>query len=102
MINKKIDISLTLRQKIFLGYAVMVFLIIIVGTHATWSLNTINRITATVIYDDVAALEKLKRINDNILAQDLYEKRYLVFRDINAEDLFWYRSSEFTSLKHSY
>ncbi|OGW40444.1 MAG: hypothetical protein A2Y97_02700 [Nitrospirae bacterium RBG_13_39_12] len=98
MINKKIDISLTLRQKIFLGYAVMVFLIIIVGTHATWSLNTINRITATVIYDDVAALEKLKRINDNILAQDLYEKRYLVFRDINAEDLFWYRSSEFNSL----
>jgi GGDEF domain-containing protein/CHASE3 domain sensor protein len=90
--------SLTLRQKIFLGYAVMISFTIIVGLYATWSLNTLNKITNTVIYDDVAALEKLKKLDDNILAQDLYEKRYLVFQDINTEDIFWDRSSEFKSL----
>jgi diguanylate cyclase (GGDEF)-like protein len=90
--------SLTLRQKIFLGYAVMISFTIIVGLYATWSLNTLNKITTTVIYDDVAAQEKIAKLNDNILAQDLYEKRYLVFKDINADDIFWNRSSEFNSL----
>jgi GGDEF domain-containing protein/CHASE3 domain sensor protein len=98
MFKRRIDISLTLRQKIFLGYAVMIFFTIIVGLYAIWSLSTINKITTTVIYDDAAALEKLKKLNDSILAQDLYEKRYLVFQDINAEDIFWNRSSEFKSL----
>jgi predicted transcriptional regulator len=98
MFKRRIDISLTLRQKIFLGYAVMIFFTIIVGLYAIWSLNTINKITTTVIYDDVATLEKLKKLNDSILAQDLYEKRYLAFQDINADDIFWNRSSEFKSL----
>jgi GGDEF domain-containing protein/CHASE3 domain sensor protein len=89
--------SLTLRQKIFLGYAVMISFTIIVGLYATWSLNALNKITTTVIYDDVAAQEKLAKLNDNILAQDLYEKRYLVFKDINADDIFRNRSSEFKS-----
>ncbi len=75
----------------------MISFTIIVGLYATWSLNTLNKITTTVIYDDVAAQEKLAKLNDNILAQDLYEKRYLVFKDINADDIFRNRSSEFKS-----
>jgi GGDEF domain-containing protein/CHASE3 domain sensor protein len=90
--------SLTLKHKLFLGYAVMISFTIIVGLFAIWSLNTLNNITTRVIYIDIAALEKLKKLNDHILAQDLYEKRYLVFRDTTSEDIFWNRSSEFKSL----
>jgi GGDEF domain-containing protein/CHASE3 domain sensor protein len=90
--------SLTLKHKLFLGYAVMISFTIIVGLFAIWSLNTLNNITTKVIYVDIAALEKLKKLNDHILAQDLYEKRYLVFRDATSEDIFWNRSSEFKSL----
>ena len=95
---KGFSISLTLRQKIFLGYAVMILLIIIVGLYAIWSINKLNKITATVIYDDFAALETLTKLNDSIQAQDLYEKRYLALQDINSEDAFWDRSSAFKSL----
>ena len=95
---KGIGISLTLRQKVFLGYSVMILLIIVVGLYATWSLNKLNKITATVIYDDLAALETLTKLNDSIQAQDLYEKRYLALQDINSEDAFWDRSSAFQSL----
>ena len=98
MTKRGFDINLTLRQKIFLGYAVMISFTIIVGLYATWSLNTINKLTTIVIYDDFVALEKLKKLNDNILAQDLYEKRYLIFQDSDAKDIFWNRSSEFKSL----
>lgn len=90
--------SLTLKQKIFLGYAVMISFTVIVGLYAIWSLNALNKITETVVYDDVAAQEKLTKLNDSILAQDLYEKRYLAFQDIDAEKTFWKRSNEFTSL----
>jgi diguanylate cyclase (GGDEF)-like protein len=90
--------SLTIRQKIFLGYAVMVLLTVIVGLYATWSLNALNKLTTTVIYDSVIAQEKLAKLHDNVLAQDLYEKRYLLFQDVNAGDIFWNRSSEFKSL----
>jgi GGDEF domain-containing protein/CHASE3 domain sensor protein len=93
-----IGISLTLRQKIFLGYAVMILFIIIVGVYATWNLNTLNKITETVIFEDIKALEQLKKLNDNIQAQDLYEKRYLAFQDMNSEDAFWERSNESRSL----
>lgn len=90
--------SLTIRQKIFLGYAVMILLIVIVGLYATWSLNALNKLTTTVIYDGVIAQEKLAKLHDNVLAQDLYEKRYLLFQDVNAGDIFWSRSGEFKSL----
>jgi GGDEF domain-containing protein/CHASE3 domain sensor protein len=95
---ENIGISLSLRQKIFLGYAVMILFIIIVGVYATWSLNTLNKITETVIFEDITTLEKFKKLNDNIQAQDLYEKRYLAFQDMNSEDAFWERSNEFKSL----
>jgi GGDEF domain-containing protein/CHASE3 domain sensor protein len=90
--------SLTLKYKLFLGYAVMISFTIIVGLFAIWSLKTLNNITTRVIYVDIAVLEKLKKINDHILAQDLYEKRYLVFRDSASEESFWKRSSEFRAL----
>lgn len=76
----------------------MILLIIIVGLYAIWSINKLNKITATVIYDDFAALETLTKLNDSIQAQDLYEKRYLALQDINSEDAFWDRSSAFKSL----
>lgn len=90
--------SLTLKQKIFLGYAVMISFTIIVGLYATWSLKTLNKITTTVIYDDVAAQEKLAKLNDKILAQDLYEKRYLASKYISTDNIFWNRSREFNAL----
>ena len=91
-------ISLTLRQKIFLGYAVMILFIIIVGAYATWNLNTLNKIIETVIYEDITSIEQLKKLNDTIQAQDLYEKRYLAFQDTNSEDAFWERSNGSKSL----
>ncbi len=90
--------NFTLKQKIFLGYIVMILFTLIVGAYAIWSLRELNEITTSVIFDDVAAGEKLTKMNDSILAQDLYEKRYLALQQAEAESLFWSRSREFKSL----
>lgn len=90
--------NFTLKQKIFLGYIVMISFTLIVGVYAIWSLQELNKITRTIIFSNVAAGEKLTKLNDGILAQDLYEKRFLSLQQPEAEDLFWSRSREFRSL----
>jgi GGDEF domain-containing protein/CHASE3 domain sensor protein len=90
--------NLTLRHKIFLGYIVMITFTIIVAGYAISSFVEINKITSDIIYTDGAAADKLSKLNDALLAQDLFEKRFLTLRQADAEDSFWSRSREFTSL----
>ena len=90
--------SLTLRQQIFLGYLVMVLFTLIVGAYAIWGLKELNQITSDVIFSDLKVGEKIIKLNDSTLAQDLYEKRYLTLQQADAENLFWNRSREFKSL----
>ncbi|MBI5025194.1 MAG: MCP four helix bundle domain-containing protein [Nitrospirae bacterium] len=85
----------TLKNKIFFGYAVMMLFTVIVGLYAVWSLRNLNNITNSIVYRDLPAVENLKNMRDNLLAQDSYEKRYLILRDSEVSDVFWNRSYEF-------
>ncbi len=89
---------LTLRQQIFLGYLVMVLFTLIVGAYTIWGLKELNQITSEIIFTDLKVGEKIIKLNDSTLAQDLYEKRYLTLQQADAENLFWNRSREFKSL----
>jgi diguanylate cyclase (GGDEF)-like protein len=90
--------SFSLRQKIFLGYIVMISFTLLVGIYAIFSLKELNAITRTIVFNSIAINEKLTRLNDSILAQDLYEKRSLMLQQQDAENLFWARSKEFRAL----
>ncbi len=87
--------SLTLRQKIFLGYIVMISFTLLVGVYAIFSLKELNAITKNTVLNSIATSERLKKLNDSLLAQDLYEKRFLMLHQRSAEDLYWSRSKEF-------
>ena len=89
---------LTLRYRIFLGYMAMVFFTLVVGGYAIWSLIELNRISTGIILNDASTQEKLTKLNDLLLAQNLYEKRALTFGESDAEQVFWSRSREFRSL----
>ncbi|MBI5847068.1 MAG: diguanylate cyclase [Nitrospirae bacterium] len=90
--------NFSLRQKIFLGYIVMISFTLLVGMYAIFSLKELNAITRTIVFNSVAINEKLTRLNDSILAQDLYEKRSLLLQQQDAENLFWVRSRDFRNL----
>ena len=90
--------SLSLRQQIFIGYIVMVLFTVIVSGYAIWGLTELNQITSDVIYADLTVGEKIIKLNDCILAQDLYEKRFLSLQQADAENPFWNRSRDFRSL----
>jgi diguanylate cyclase (GGDEF)-like protein len=90
--------NLTLRQQIFLGYIVMIALTLLVGFYAIFSLKELNAISRNTVLNSIATGERLSKLNDSILAQDLYEKRFLLLQQQDAEDLFWMRSNEFRGL----
>jgi len=87
-----------LRQKIILSYVVMIVFMLMVGVYAIWSLRELNSITSDIIYNDVQSQEKLNKLNDYLLAQELHEKRFLTLQQEDAESYFWNRSREFKSL----
>ncbi|MBA4372943.1 MAG: hypothetical protein C0402_08770 [Thermodesulfovibrio sp.] len=90
--------NLTLRKQIFLSYIVMILFNLIVGVYAIWSLTEITTITNDLIYNDLATSERLTKLHDNALAQDLYEKRYLGLRQPDAAEQFSARGREFKAL----
>jgi diguanylate cyclase (GGDEF)-like protein len=87
--------NFTLRQKIFLGYIVMISFTLLVGFYAIFSLKELNTITQNTVLNSIATSERLTKLNDSILAQDLYEKRFLMLQQQDAENAFWSRSKEF-------
>jgi diguanylate cyclase (GGDEF)-like protein len=90
--------NLTLRSKIFLSYIVMIIFNLIVGIYAISGLTELTTITNDLIYQDLSISEKLTKLHDSVLAQDLYEKRYLTLQQPEAVDQFWSRNSEFKAL----
>jgi len=90
--------NLTLRQKIFLGYIVMILFTLLVGSYAIYSLKELNAITRNSVLNSLATGERLTKLTDSLLAQDLYEKRFLMLKQNSAEDLYWSRSKEFKEL----
>lgn len=87
--------NLSIRQKIFLSYIVMIAFTLVVGVYAILTLKRLNGITTTILFNYATVNEKLTRMNDSVLAQDLYEKRYLMLRQHDAENMFWDRGREF-------
>ncbi|RPI36182.1 MAG: HAMP domain-containing protein [Nitrospiraceae bacterium] len=89
--------SFTIRQKIFLSYIVMIAFTLVVGIYAILTLGELNSITTNILFNFTASNEKLTKMNDSILAQDLYEKRFLMLRQSDAENMFFERSRDFKS-----
>lgn len=90
--------NFTLRQKIFLGYIVMISFTLLVGFYAIFSLKELNTITQNTVFNSIATSGRLAKLNDSILAQDLHEKRFLILQQQDAENLFWSRSKEFRDI----
>lgn len=90
--------NLTLRQQIFLSFIVMISFTIIVSGYAIWSLKELNDISTDIIVNNSSLGEYVVKLSDNIMAQDLYEKRTLTYGHAEAEVMFWNRGRELKTL----
>ncbi len=87
-----------------LGYITLSVLTIIVVVYALISFQRLNHINKSIVNVDIPVQEAADKMLDALLAQDMYEKRYLILRSDDMRTLFVKRSEEFrtwlTSIKN--
>jgi CHASE3 domain sensor protein len=86
---------LTIASKMLLGYMTLVVLTVIVVAYALISLQRINSLNSSIVKVDIQVEEASDKMLDALLAQDTYEKRYLVLKSADMRKLFGKRGQEF-------
>jgi GGDEF domain-containing protein len=90
-------LRLNIAKKMLLGYLGLAVLIFLISAFTLSSLDRINDINSGIIKADVPLIDATERMIDNLLAQELYGKRYLILKSPEILELFWEKSREFDS-----
>jgi len=94
----RIFAKLNIASKMLLGYTMLVVLTIVVVVYVLISLQRLNSMNRDVVNIDVQVQKSTDKMLDALLAEDVYEKRYLILRREDIRDLFWKRSEELDTL----
>jgi diguanylate cyclase (GGDEF)-like protein len=86
---------LSIARKMLLGYMLLVVLTVAVVVYALASILRLHGLNNGVIRVDVPVQEAAADMLDAVLAQDTYEKRYLILVRTDVRSLFWKRGEEF-------
>jgi diguanylate cyclase (GGDEF)-like protein len=78
-----------------IGYMSLVVLTVIVVVYALLNLQRLNQLNSDIVKIDIPIQESTDKMLDALLAQDTYEKRYLILKGGDTSDLFQKRSNEF-------
>ncbi|HXG30731.1 MAG TPA: HAMP domain-containing protein [Thermodesulfobacteriota bacterium] len=89
---------LTLAKKILIGYLPLSLLIILISVFVLSTLERLNKINTSIIRTNVPLIEISEKMIDNLLAQELYGRRYAILRSPDILELFRERSREFDLL----
>jgi diguanylate cyclase (GGDEF)-like protein len=95
MVPSRLFARLNIANKMLLGYMTLVVLTAIVVAYALINLQRINTLNRSIVKVDIVVEEASDKMLDALLAQDMYEKRYLILKSKDMRDLFLKRGSEF-------
>lgn len=90
--------TISLKKAVYTGYALMIFFMLLVSFITIKNLKEVSTTINRIVSVDIANIEDLRKLYDCLLAQDLYEKRFMSLGESDAENLFWLRGSEFKTL----
>jgi len=77
-VPKELFSRLDIASKMLLGYLVLVVLTVVVVVYALFSLQKLNSWNASIVTIDVPVQEAADKMQEGLLAQDTYEKRFLI------------------------
>jgi len=86
---------LNIRSKMALGYLILAAFTILIVAYALVSLHRINNLNRDMLKVDVPVQAAVVGMIDSLIAQESYEKRYLLLRLKDTRFLFWSRAAEF-------
>jgi diguanylate cyclase (GGDEF)-like protein len=87
--------KLTISRKLLLGYLFMAMLTVLSSAYALFNLQKLNRVAYNITNHRFVIMENSKQLMDILLAQESAEKKYLILKDPELEQIFWQRSNEF-------
>ena len=73
----------------------MAFLTVLASAYALYSLQKLNAVAYSITNRHFVLMESSKKLMDILLAQESAEKKYLILKDPELEQIFWQRSKEF-------
>ena len=88
-------LRLSIARKMFIGYALLVALLIVISIFVLTNLNNLNRINKSILEVDVPVINAAENMTEAFLAQDSYIRRYAILKTPDLLKTFWERSAEF-------
>jgi len=88
---------LTIAGKMLVGYAILVVLTVTVIGYVLISLSRINSLSRSIVTVNIPGDTAAGKLIEALLAQDTYEKRYLILRRQDLSHLYWERAKEFSA-----
>ena len=95
LVPAKLFARLNIARKMLLGYMTLVVLTVVVVAYALVSLQRINSLNRSIVTVDIIVQEATDKMLDAALAQDTFEKRFLILRSDAMRRLFTKRGDEF-------
>jgi diguanylate cyclase (GGDEF)-like protein len=95
---KNTFLHLNIAKKLLIGYLSLSLLLVGISVFSLSVLKRLNRINETVLNTDVPVVDAADKMVENLLAQELYARRYAILKSPDMLDLFWQRSEEFNNL----
>lgn len=90
--------KLNIASKMLLGYMTLVVLSVAVAAYVLVTLQRLNKLNNEIVKVDIPIQQTADLMLDALVAQDTYEKRYLVLNEKEMRALFWKRAGEFKTL----
>lgn len=87
-----------IRKKMICGYLPVIMLIIVIAAYSAHSLNKLNSINRDIIQEDTFLIQAADKMEDAIMAQESYGRRYLILNNKLMLELFWQRNQEFNEI----
>jgi diguanylate cyclase (GGDEF)-like protein len=81
-------LRLTIAHKLLLGFSSMLALLVIISLYALTNLNRLNSINDSILQTDLPVILASDKMIDLLFAEELYTRRYMVFRTNEVLDLF--------------
>lgn len=97
LVPSKLFSRLNIASKMLIGYMALVLLTVIVVLYALISLQRINALNKSIVKNDIIVQEAADKMFDALLAQDTFEKRFLILKSDDIRSLFLKRGEEFRS-----
>jgi len=88
-------LRLNIANKLMLGFSSLLALLVIISVYALMNLNRLNDINRSIVQTDLPVIHASEKMIDLILAQELYTRRYMVFRTSDVKNIFLHKKMVF-------